>query len=174
MRERIFQKIYNSDITQREINNSIVSRKAAEEGFVLLKNNGVLPIKDKKNIALYGAGACKTVKGGWGSGDVNNRNSVNIKEGLENAGYTITTEKWISDYDDIYEVELEVWQRRCENFKNYNIGKYIVDAVPFIMPVGRPISDEDIINSNTDVAIYVISRASGEGADRENEKGDYL
>lgn len=173
MRERIFQKIYNSDITEREINNSIVSRKAAEEGFVLLKNNGVLPIKDKKNIALYGAGACKTVKGGWGSGDVNNRKSVNIKEGLENAGYTITTEKWISDYDDIYELELEVWQRRCENFKNYNIGKYIVDAIPFIMPVGRPILDEDIANSNTDVAIYVISRASGEGADRENEKGDY-
>lgn len=173
MRERIFQKIYDSNITEREINNSIVSRIAAEEGFVLLKNNGILPIINKKHIALFGAGASKTIKGGWGSGEVNERKSVSIKEGLENAGYVITSEKWISDYEDIYDQELEVWQRRCENFKDYNIGKYIVDAIPFIMPVGRLISDEDITNSNTDTAIYVISRAAGEGADRKNEKGDY-
>lgn len=173
MRERLFPPIYNSDITEREINNSIISRKAAEEGFVLLKNNGVLPLKEKKNIALYGAGAQRTVKGGWGSGDVNERKNICIKEGLEKDGYVITTQNWIDDYECIYEQALKEWQKECEEFWEFNNDKYIIDAIPFIMPAGRIISDEDIKTSNTDTAIYVLSRTSGEGADRKNIKGDY-
>ena len=39
-------------------------------------------------------------------------------------------------------------------------------------PAGRPISQEDIENSDTDTAIYVLSRQAGEGGDRKAEKGD--
>jgi len=173
MRERIFHPIYDSDITIREVNNAIISKKAAEEGFVLLKNNGVLPLKRKRKIALYGAGAQKTIEGGWGSGDVNERKNICIKKGLEESGYVITTEKWINDYEDIYDQELKKWKQECEDFRKGNKDKYIVDAIPFIMPAGRLITDEDIKESNTNVAIYVIARTSGEGADRKNVKGDY-
>lgn len=44
-----------------------VSLKAAQEGMVLLENDGVLPLKDKK-VALFGAGAVDTIYGGTGSG----------------------------------------------------------------------------------------------------------
>ena len=75
-----------------------LSRRAASEGFVLLKNeNGLLPLRRGERIALYGAGASHTVKGGTGSGDVNERYHVSVYEGLKNAGFDIATEYWISE-----------------------------------------------------------------------------
>ena len=53
-----------------------LAREAAGEGIVLLKNEGLLPLRKDSKIALYGAGASRTVKGGTGSGDVNERHSV--------------------------------------------------------------------------------------------------
>ena len=54
------------EITALENENRSLARKAAAEGMVLLENNGVLPLREKE-IALYGAGARMTVKGGRGS-----------------------------------------------------------------------------------------------------------
>ena len=80
-----------------------LARRAASEGFVLLKNeNGILPFAPGKKLALYGAGASKTIKGGTGSGDVNERHSVSIREGMENAGFQVTTGEWIREFDEIY------------------------------------------------------------------------
>ena len=62
-------------------------RDIAAEGVVLLENNGVLPLtEDRKRIALYGAGAVLTRKGGTGSGDVSVEHVTNIVEALEEAG----------------------------------------------------------------------------------------
>ena len=64
-----------------------ISRMAAAEGMVLLKNeNQILPLSPGKKIALYGAGASHMVKGGTGSGDVNERAVTGICQGLEEAG----------------------------------------------------------------------------------------
>ena len=52
-------------------------------------------------IVLYGSGARKTIKGGTGSGDVNVRHFVTIEEGLENAGFTITSKEWLDSYDEL-------------------------------------------------------------------------
>ena len=63
-------------MSDREIRNGLLSEKAAEEGIVLLKNDKkILPLNISTKIGLYGAGAGKTVKGGTGSGDVNNRSN---------------------------------------------------------------------------------------------------
>ena len=53
--------------TRFELDNRALARKAAAEGFVLLENDGILPLKDKK-VAIYGSGARMTVKGCTGSG----------------------------------------------------------------------------------------------------------
>ena len=46
-----------------------LSRNAATEGMVLLKNNNqVLPIKGGTRVAIFGKGATDYVKGGGGSG----------------------------------------------------------------------------------------------------------
>jgi beta-glucosidase len=81
------------DVSEREKANMALAREAAREGFVLLKNDGALTLRSKR-IALYGVGARKTLKGGTGSGSVNERRSVCIEDGLENAGYTVTTKAW--------------------------------------------------------------------------------
>ena len=55
------------DISKREKQHHELAREAAREGIVLLKNEGMLPLKCKK-LALYGSGARQTVAGGTGSG----------------------------------------------------------------------------------------------------------
>ena len=48
-----------------------LSRKAAAEGMVLLKNeNHLLPLKSGSRVALFGKASVDYVKGGGGSGDV--------------------------------------------------------------------------------------------------------
>ncbi|SHH99493.1 Glycosyl hydrolase family 3 C-terminal domain-containing protein [Sporobacter termitidis DSM 10068] len=91
----------SAEETQRERDNRRVACRAAAESIVLLENSGVLPMVPQK-LALYGAGAGMTAKGGTGSGEVNERHSVSILEGLEKAGYTIATKKWLDDYRRSY------------------------------------------------------------------------
>ena len=83
---RVFSGSSSPEVTERERRNRELARRAAAEGIVLLKNEGLLPLLAERTIGLYGAGAIKTVKGGTGSGDVNERESVSIFQGLRNAG----------------------------------------------------------------------------------------
>lgn len=90
----------NSEISSREKRNMERARKVASQGMVLLENMGALPIdKSVKTIALFGNGARRTIKGGTGSGDVNSRFVVNVEQGLEDAGFELTTKAWMDTYD---------------------------------------------------------------------------
>ena len=65
MRQRIIKKrgfsgIRNPEISERELKNRAVARKAAAEGMVLLKNEkGILPLAPGSRVALYGIGASR-------------------------------------------------------------------------------------------------------------------
>ena len=82
----------SDEVTELEKENAKIALEVSLEGIVLLKNDEVLPLKTNK-IALYGSGARYTVKGGTGSGDVNNRYNISIEEGLEKEGFIITTKR---------------------------------------------------------------------------------
>lgn len=172
-------KIYGStDIrpSELELSNRTLAREAAAEGFVLLKNDGALPLKSKK-IALYGMGARKTVKGGLGPGSVEERYSVNIEDGLKNAGYEITSQRWLDDYDSEYTATYQEYHDMVEEkiAGLTNPMEIIPLAHSFLYryPSGRAITPEDIAESDTDTAIFVLMRQAGEGNDRKLEKGDY-
>lgn len=61
-----------------------LSKKAAEEGMVLLKNeNQLLPLKKGSKVALFGKGSFDYVKGGGGSGDVTTPYVRNLYEGIK-------------------------------------------------------------------------------------------
>lgn len=94
-------RVATSEVQPYEIAHTEAVRKAAPECMVLLKNDGTLPFSGAGKLALYGSGARSTIKGGTGSGDVNVRHFVNIEEGLEHAGFTITTKAWMDAYDAI-------------------------------------------------------------------------
>lgn len=92
--------VFDEKITERELNARKFVRKAAAEGAVLLKNDRTLPLgKSIRKIALFGAGASQTIRGGTGSGDVNIRSYVTVREGLSDAGYEIVTDRLLKRYD---------------------------------------------------------------------------
>ncbi|MBQ7101951.1 MAG: glycoside hydrolase family 3 C-terminal domain-containing protein, partial [Clostridia bacterium] len=59
-----------------------LSREAATEGIVLLKNEGnALPLKKGERVALFGKATIEYIKGGGGSGDVHCPYICNIADG---------------------------------------------------------------------------------------------
>ena len=146
-------------------------RSLAPECMVLLKKNGDFPLSEPCKIALYGAGARETIKGGTGSGDVNVRHYVSVEEGLENAGFTVATKSWMEDYKAAREAVIrDFYEGIAREAKE--LGKSV-----FLVGMGRTPDEpryEFPLEGEGEVCIYVLSRNSGEGADRPGGEGDYL
>lgn len=67
-----------------------ISKIAAEEGTVLLKNeDNILPLKSNSKIAVFGRGQYEFFAAGRGSGNVNSTYSINITQGLKNSGFLL-------------------------------------------------------------------------------------
>ena len=134
-----------------------LSREAAGEGMVLLKNNKhLLPLQKGTRIALFGKGSFDYVKGGGGSGDVTVSYVHNLYDGLKMQG----------GYVDIYEPLSDFY---CKNVEN----QYACGAVPGMTV--EPELDAELIKGArafADTAIVVISRFSGEGWDRSKIEYD--
>ena len=141
---------YTDAVTQREKDNLQVAYRAACESIVMLKNDGTLPLATKK-IALYGPGVSMTIKGGTGSGEVNERHSVTILEGMENRGFNVTTKNWLSRFDVHYQEELarykEEKKKRVNILKLDSIMSMLFDNFRF--PDGPDITEADIVDSET-------------------------
>ena len=175
MKMRVRNKAAWADtVTLLEEENKQVAYEAALEGIVLLENDGCLPVKPGK-VALFGAGADMTIKGGTGSGEVNGRHAVSILEGLEMAGFEVTTKGWLQAYRRFYELEEEKFGK---DFRKSLIQLNLSDVMEvmskqFQYPFDLVVDDVNIGISDTDTCIYVIARQAGEGADRRIEKYEY-
>lgn len=90
------------------------TRALAGECMVLLKNDGTLPLKAGGKIALYGEGARNTVRGGTGSGMTITRHAYSIEEGLELAGFQVTTKGWLDRQDVRRRREYEAFMKKVE------------------------------------------------------------
>ncbi len=138
-----------------------VTRQSALEGMVLLENKGgVLPLKDVKNVAVFGCTSYDFVAGGTGSGNVNRAYTVSLLDGLKNAGFNVDDSK-----KDVYlkhiADELAAFQALLPN-----------DGTSAFYPTPRP---SELIPSApelaasakaNDVAIITFGRNSGEFFDR--------
>ena len=167
------EKLKTKEPTQMERRHDLLARKAAAMGMVLLQNDGVLPIKPGK-IALYGGGARHTVKGGKGSGDVNNRETITVETGLEQGGFTITTKAWLDKCDRAFAEDDIAWKAEIDAIsKRRQVARVFAYLETVHLWCEPPAILEQDIPDDTDTAIYVIARRNGEGADRIAEKGDY-
>ena len=146
-------------------------RETAAECALFLKRDSSFPLAGAGKIAAFGNGVRETIKGGTGSGEVNSRFSVNVYQGLTDAGFTITTDEWLDGFD---EVKNEKHKEFVQKIKDeaaaigipalwYSMGKTMLE----------PEYDLEL-KGEGDAAIYVLSRNSGEGCDRVVEKGDVL
>ena len=144
-------------------------RNSLAECTVLLKTNGDFPLSAPGKIAAYGCGIRKTVKGGTGSGEVNSRYFINVEQGLEDAGFTITTKAWLDAYDQTYA------QARVQFKKDIKAQAKAAhtNAIMFAMGKVMPEPEYELpLDGQGDVAIYVLARNSGEGNDRDPIPGD--
>lgn len=146
--------------------NAALSRMAATEGMVLLKNNdNALPLNIKtKSIALFGNNGYDLIAGGTGSGDVNKAYTVSLEEGLSNAGFRIDQGLKLVYADYL----------KSEKIKHPKKGFFeeFMNPTP---PITELPAEINLINkkaTETDIAIIAIGRNAGEGRDRKLE-GDY-
>ena len=141
-------------------------RKAAAEGLVLLENNGVLPLKNVKKVALYGVGSYDFIAGGTGSGNVNKAYIRNVADGLRENGFEVdaATETWYKQYIALKKTEIA-------NNSGGGFMAMLGDAVIPEMEVGRSYIEK--VEKSTDIAVLTISRNAGEGGDRKALDGDW-
>lgn len=144
-------------------------RKYASEACVLLKKDGKFPLEKPGEIAVFGNGIRHTCKGGTGSGDVNIRHDMTIEEGLEKNGFTITSKSWLDTYDEIlHKTKKNFFGQLKEAAAKYQIPAYL-------LAVGQVVPEPEYelpLEGEGDTALYVLTRISGENADRRREKGD--
>ena len=148
-----------------------ILRRFGAECTVLLKSDGTFPLDAPCILALYGSGARQTVKGGTGSGEVNSRTFVTVEDGLEAAGFRITSKAWIDQYG---EIRPEAKKRFIRELKRSALKRgtlAILDSMGAVMP--EPEYDLSL-DAEGDAAVYVLARISGEGSDRKPVPGDIL
>lgn len=147
-----------------ELANAQLSLDAATQGMVLLENADTgLPMADSGNVAVFGVGAYKTVKGGTGSGAVNNRYTISVRQGLENHGYTVTTS------EAYWDAMTAAYDAKYPDSSGSMFGPTVDYS-----SVEQPLTAETVApTSSTDTAIFVVARNSGEGSDRSSGPGDY-
>lgn len=165
------------EVTEREREHAASVRKLAGECMVLLKNDGTLPLKETGKLALYGNGARATCKGGTGSGDVYVRETVNIEEGLKREGFQVTTGDWLDRQDAASAAERKEYEaairRRAEEEGDPSRATLMMMVDPLLPVALAKITEEDVRKSDTSIAVYVLTRNSGEGKDRVDVPGDY-
>lgn len=137
-----------------------VTSQSALEGMVLLENKGVLPLKDVKNVAVFGCTSYAFIAGGTGSGNVNRAYTVSLLDGLKDAGFQVDESQKEAVLQHIADEEAA--------FKA-SLGK---DAFSAFFPTPRPAefipTPAQLAASAkaNDVAIITFGRNSGEFFDR--------
>lgn len=136
-------------------------RSAAAQGAVLLKNNGVLPLENKACVSVFGRVSCNWFYTGYGSGgDVNRPYETNLLNGIRNCENLSLNERLAAQY--------ESWC--AEN----PINDSVWGMWPRFYPE-MPIEARDIFmaSKESDCAVVVIGRSSGEDRDCTLEKGSW-
>ncbi len=132
-----------------------LSRRAASEGMVLLKNQGdLLPFHTGQKLAVFGKACVDYVKGGGGSGDVTVAYTRNLMEGLK-----------IKEQEG----KVEVFWPAARYYEKEIRDQYAQGYCPG-MTVEPEVPEELLTQAKafTDTAIITICRYSGEGWDRKS------
>ncbi len=137
-----------------------LTQRIAEEGIVMLKNNGALPLDtsaNEKKVTLLGRRSVDSVYGGTGSGSINAELAVDIPTALSNAGFQIN-EKTVN----LYKNNLDNVSKAKSAMDNPSGCTYYIGEFP------QSYYTDEIVSSYKDyngAAIVVIGRQGGEGFD---------
>lgn len=132
-------------------------RQAGAEGIVMLKNEGLLPLKKQEKISVFGRVQVDYFCVGYGSGgDVRCPYTINLLEGLRNSGEVTINEELAKEYEAFskhpdYKVNPGTWGNWPTHYPEMSL------------------TEEQVKKAATfgEKAILIIGRAAGE--DRENQ-----
>lgn len=128
-------------------------KKVGQEGLVLVKNNGLLPLaSETKALNVFGWDSTNPILGGTGSGASDSSTATGILQSLQDAGYE--TNKTLTDMYTEYRADRPVISM---NAQDWTLPEPTVDAYT------DTIMDE--AKSFSDTAVLVIGRSGGENAD---------
>lgn len=164
-----------------------LSRQAAAEGMVLLKNkNNALPLPNGAKLALFGKASIEYIKGGGGSGDVYPPFVANVYDGFRQKGERTAVYEPLIDF---YRQYVQEEQKNVLTDEQINATWDIVNAMEFCqkrddmtydtfnaMHVKEAAVPDELIDAAAafaDTAIVTLSRFSAEGTDRRPIPGDY-
>lgn len=130
-----------------------LSKEAAKEGMVLLKNDkNLLPLARGSKVALFGKASFDYVRGGGGSGEVTVSYARNLYEGL-----TLLKDK------------VSVFEELSAFYRDDVKAQYQQGRVPgMTVEPEVPVELLKKARAYTDTAIITICRFSGEGWDRKS------
>ena len=139
-----------------------VNEQMADEGFVLLKNDGTLPLNpDSAMVTVVGKNSVSLALGGGGSGQASTSSGVteinNIKKSLENAGFEVnpTSDSFYKSASGKRNNGNDGWKGNSE----VTIGE---------TPISEVESNDALLESfyeYNDAVVQVISREGSEGCD---------
>ena len=118
-----------------------ILRESAAECTLFLNKNDEFPIDKPCKVLLLGSGARDTLKGGLGSGAVDSKYTT-CEEGLENAGFKITSKNWLSKSK--YPLEKE------HNDVKGDIAVYVL-ARESGQGMDREVKKGDVLLTNTEI-----------------------
>ncbi len=145
--------------------------KIEGEGIVLMKNNNAaLPLAAPAKVTLFGRDAADPVYGGSGSGSVKLDSVINLKTGLENAGYQINEAVYsaLSDYAAYTEESSPLGAVRVYANPRANIAMDKPESSSYYigeMPASGYAGATGSFAAYGDAAIVVFGRGGGEGGD---------
>ena len=141
-------------------NGEAVTRELCEEGFVLLKNqDNALPLDAGETISLIGRGAVDPLYGGSGSGNVDVSKAASPYSGIEQAGFSMDNASY-----DYFMREKDNYKRCAIVMDKYEQSQWLIGEVANDGSGVHPFT----VNGES-VAVYVISRAGGEGWDLSSD-----
>ena len=169
--------IYNTDVVsmypaeasskEEALNNAqALNLKAAEEGFVLLKNeNSALPLEKGAKISVFGKNSVNLSYGGSGSGGFDTSNNVDLYASLEDAGFDTN-----SALKSFYESS-QSGSGRSANSSDLDSGSNQRIAVGETPQSKYTDAVKNSYESYADAALVVITRIGGEGFDLPRYQG---
>ncbi|MEZ4895785.1 MAG: glycoside hydrolase family 3 N-terminal domain-containing protein [Saprospiraceae bacterium] len=145
-----------------------LTRQAASEGFVLLKNaNAALPFAEGvSKVAVFGTTSYGFISGGTGSGDVNEAYTISLIDGLKNGGLALDEE--LGNTYDEYIKDFRAKQPAPRNFFEAFMSG---NRPPTEMEVTKTLASK--MAAKDDIALITLGRNAGEGGDRKAEPGDF-
>ncbi|MBQ8413679.1 MAG: glycoside hydrolase family 3 C-terminal domain-containing protein [Clostridia bacterium] len=155
--EELDTEYFKSAFTSvREVKDSseAYTQLVMEEGAVLLKNNGVLPLASSDKVSLFSASSVDPILSGYRENMAKKSGTTNLLDGFKQAGLSVN--------ESLYD-----WYKSSGYGRKYIVGPGLYSIVSINDAPWEEIPDSVKYVDGYNTAVFVLSRIGGEGTDNQ-------